>query len=209
MAHLLHISASPQGERSASLRIAKAFLEEYSATHPGDTVETWDLWDGTLPPFGPAAVAGRTQIFYGATPTGEQGAAWQAALDAFARFDAADKIVFSVPMWNHSLPYILKQFIDVITQPGTIFGLDPAVGYQHLLEGRGKKAAVIYTSGVWGPHVPPNFGNDFQSPYFTDWLRFTGIDDITDIHHHPTLSGDAETVLADSQATARKIAAAF
>ena len=46
--------------------------------------------------------------------------------DTFRRFDAADRYLFSVPMWNAGVPYILKQFIDVVSQPGLVFGFDPA-----------------------------------------------------------------------------------
>ena len=49
MTTLLHISASPRGQRSESLAIAATFLDELRATHPDVTVEYWDLWDGTLP----------------------------------------------------------------------------------------------------------------------------------------------------------------
>jgi LacI family transcriptional regulator len=37
-----------------------------------------------------------------------------------ARFLAADRLLFSVPMWNAGIPYVLKQFIDVVSQPGAI-----------------------------------------------------------------------------------------
>ena len=57
--------------------------------------------------------------------------------------------LFTVPMWNARVPYILKQFIDVISQPGMIFGFDPVTGYTGLLEN--KRAAVIYTGAVYGP----------------------------------------------------------
>ena len=80
--------------------------------------------------------------------TGEEGRAWQAAADTFARFDAADYYLFSIPMWNHQVPYILKQFIDVVNQPGMVFAFDPVEGYRGLLTG--KKAAVIYTGAVYG-----------------------------------------------------------
>ena len=85
---------------------------------------------------------------------------------------------------------MLKQFIDVVSQPGWIFGVDPVTGYQHLLAGRGKKVAVIYTSAVWGPALGPEFGSNFQSTYFDDWLRWTGLTDISEIRFHPTLTGD-------------------
>ena len=51
-------------------------------------------------------------------------------------------------MWNAGIPYILKQFIDVVSQPGMVFGFDPEPGYTGLLTGR--KAAVVYTSAVYG-----------------------------------------------------------
>lgn len=192
MSRLLHISSSPRGGASESLQIANAYLDAYREAHPEAQVDTWDLWDGSLPTFGPAAAAAKMTIFGGGTPEGEQAAAWNGAKAAFARFDAADHLLFSVPMWNASIPYILKQFIDVVSQPGMVFGVDPQTGYTHLLEGRGKKAVVVYTSAVWGPPLGSEFGTDFQSTYFDDWLRWTGITDITDLRYHPTLTGDAD-----------------
>jgi FMN-dependent NADH-azoreductase len=206
---LLHISASPRGAASDSLQIADSFLEAYRETHPEDTVETWDLWDGTLPDFGPAAAAAKMTVFGGGTPTGEQAVAWQAAKETFARFAAADRLLFSVPMWNASVPYILKQFIDVVSQPGLVFGIHPETGYQGLLAGQGKRAAVVYTSAVWGPSVGPEFGTDFQSTYFNDWLAWTGITDISPIRLHPTLTGDADEARRSAHATARDTAKTF
>ncbi len=183
MSTLLHLSASPRGAASESLQIASTFLESYRGTHPDDQVETWDLWDGSLPEFGPAAAGAKMTVFGGGTPEGEQAAAWKAAQDTFARFAAADRLLFSVPMWNAGVPYILKQFIDVISQPGLVFGFDPERGYTGLLTG--KKAAVVYTGAVWGADRGPAFGRDFQQPYFDDWLRWAGVSDITTIRFQP------------------------
>src|SRR5579871_3247815 len=149
MSTLLHISASPRGAASESLALAEAFLEAYRAAHPKDTIATFDLWDGSLPAFGPAAAAAKMAVFAGQMPTGEQAAAWQAARDTFERFNAADRYLFSVPMWNAGVPYILKQFIDVVSQPGMVFSFDPERGYTGLLTS--KKAAIVYTSAVYGP----------------------------------------------------------
>ena len=77
------------------------------------------------------------------------------------------------------MPYILKQFIDVVSQPGMVFGFDAERGYTGLLTGR--KAAVVYTSAVYGPGRPPAFGSDFQAPYLRDWLSWAGIDDVTEV----------------------------
>ena len=79
MTTLLHISASPRGQRSESLAIATTFLDELRATHPEVGVEHWDLWDGTLPEFGPNAAAAKMSVFAGADPEGDEAAAWRAA----------------------------------------------------------------------------------------------------------------------------------
>lgn len=209
MPTLLHVSASPRGAASESLQIADTFLETYRETHPDAEVETWDLWDGSLPEFRPAAAAAKMTVFGGATPEGDQAAAWRAVEDTFRRFDAADRLLFSVPMWNAGVPYILKQFIDVVSQPGMVFGVDPATGYSHLLAGRGKRAAVVYTSAVWGPSLGSEFGRDFQSTYVNDWLAWTGITDISEIRFHPTLTGDADQARRDAHAAARDTAKTF
>jgi FMN-dependent NADH-azoreductase len=90
-----------------------------------------------------------------------------------------------VPMWNGGIPYRLKLYIDIMTQPGLLFGFDPAKGYSGLL--KDKRATVIYTSGVYAPGVPAAFGIDHHSTYFDDWLRFIGITDITTVRFQPTL----------------------
>jgi FMN-dependent NADH-azoreductase len=50
----------------------------------------------------------------------------------------------------------LKQWIDIISQPGWLFGFTPDAGYSGLI--LGKKAAVIYTSGVYAPGAPLPMG---------------------------------------------------
>jgi FMN-dependent NADH-azoreductase len=208
MTRLLHISASPRGGASESLAIAEEFLTVARDVRPDVEIDTFDLWDGTLPEFGPAAAGAKMAVFAGQAPTGEQAAAWEAARSTFERFAAADEYLFTVPMWNHGVPYILKQFIEVVSQPGMVFAFDPAVGYTGLLTG--KKAAVIYTSAVYGAGRPPSFGSDFQAPYLDSWLRWTGIDDITIIELRPNLAtADADSARQRAHADARDAAKTF
>ncbi|WP_250031107.1 FMN-dependent NADH-azoreductase [Paractinoplanes maris] len=208
MNKVLHLSASPRGPRSESRAIASTFLDTLREVSPRTPVDEYDLWDGTLPAFGPDAAAAKMAVFAGEEPRGAAAEAWQAAIGSFRRFDAADRYVFSVPMWNAGVPYILKQFIDVISQPGLVFGFDPAAGYRGLL--RGKRAAVIYTSAVYGPERGPAFGADFQAPYLENWLRWAGVDDIRSIHFRPNLAtADADTGRRLAHAEARDVAKLF
>jgi FMN-dependent NADH-azoreductase len=208
MDHLLHISASPRGSHSESLALAEEFVSELLDRMPELRVETWDLWDGTLPAFGRDATGAKMAVFAGQTPAGAQAEAWNAAREAFERFDVADTYLFSVPMWNHGVPYILKQFIDVVSQPGMVFGFDPVEGYSGLL--RGKRAFVVYTGAVYGAGRPPSFGFDFQKPYFEGWLRWAGIDDIVSVEFRPNLAtGRAAELREQARAQVREAAAAL
>ena len=207
MSTLLHISASPRGEASESLRIAEVFTSTFAETHPDAAVEHWDLWDGSLPDFAVGARAKMT-VFAGETPRGAEAEAWAAARRVFERFASADRLLFSVPMWNGSIPYVLKQFVDVVSQPGMVFGFDPVEGYTGLVTGR--KAAVLYTSAVYGAGRPAAFGNDFQAPYLRDWLRWAGVTDVSEVEFRPNLAtADAATRREAAHAAARDLAKTF
>jgi FMN-dependent NADH-azoreductase len=111
-------------------------------------------------------------------------------------------------MWNAGVPYVLKQFIDVVSQPGLVFGFDPGQGYTGLLTG--KRAAVVYTSAVHGPGRGPAFGADFQAPFFTDWLRWAGVADVSEVHFRPNLAtADAATGRRLAHEQARDLAKRF
>lgn len=208
MPSLLHISASPRGAESESLAIARTFLDVLADSRPDVTVDIFDLWDGSLPEFGPAAAAAKMSVFAGQAPAGDQAAAWQAAERTFGRFAAADYYLFSVPMWNHGIPYVLKQFIDVVSQPGMVFSFDPEHGYTGLLTGR--RAVAVYTSAVYGTGRPAAFGTDFQASYFRNWLTWAGIADITEIQFRPNLAtADAEAGRQAAHAAAREAAKRF
>jgi FMN-dependent NADH-azoreductase len=208
MPSLLHVSASPRGAASESLAIARTFLDALRDERPEVTIDTFDLWDGSLPEFGPAAAAAKMNVFAGQAPSGDQAAAWQAAERTFRGLAGADYYLFSVPMWNHGIPYILKQFIDVVSQPGMVFAFDAEHGYTGLLTG--KRAVVVYTSAVYGTGRPAAFGSDFQAPYFNDWLAWAGITDTTEIHFRPDLAtADADAGRQAAHAAAREAAKKF
>ncbi len=208
MNRLLHISASPRSEASVTLTLARSFLDGVAAANPDVEIETWDLWDGTLPAFGPAAAASKMTVIAGRTPTGDEAAAWEAALAAFDRFERADTYLFSVPMWNMTVPYILKQFIDVVSQPGRLFTFDPEAGYTGLLSG--KRAAIITTSAVWGPGRGPEFGANHLHDYFQGWLEWAGISEVSTFGFHPNMAtADAEAALKQALVDVGEFSARF
>ena len=209
MTTLLHVSASPRGAASESLALASTFLNTYRATHPDVIIETLDLWDGSLPRFGPPGASAKVTVFGGGTITDpEETAVWAQAQALADQLTAADAYLFSVPMWNAGVPYVFKQWIDIITQPGMLFTFNPAVGYSGLVHG--KKAATIYTSGVYAPGVPIQYGSDFHATFINDWLRFIGVTDVTEIRFQPTiLTATPDDDRAAAHAAAREAAKTF
>jgi FMN-dependent NADH-azoreductase len=89
-----------------------------------------------------------------------------------------------------------------------VFGFDGELGYTGLVTGR--KAAVVYTSAVYGVGRPPSFGSDFQAPYLRDWLNWAGIEDITEVAFRPNLAtADADTGRQAAHAAARDAGKVF
>ena len=209
MAKLLYIEASPRKDRSASIAVARTFLDEYGKTHPGDTVETMDLWKTDLPVFDGDVINAKYAILHGKDHTPEQKEAWGAVEKVIARFKDADKYLFSLPMWNFGIPYKLKHFIDVIVQPTYTFRFSPEEGYKGLVTG--KPAAVVYARGGGYPPGTPGEGFDLQKRYLELVLGFIGFTDIRPILVEGTLSKPeaAEKAKDAAKAEAKAVAAKF
>jgi FMN-dependent NADH-azoreductase len=208
MSKLLYIISSPRGEQSESRAIAEQFLRAYRQSAPGVEVDMLDLWNEPLPVYDGNGVAAKMTVFAGRTPSGDEGDAWAEVRRVFARFDAADEYLFTVPMWNHGVPWVLKHFIDTISQPGMVFGFDPQTGYTGLLAH--KRAVVVYTGAVYYDGAPLTFGADFHRSYFNDWLRWSGISDVSEVRFQPNLvTANAETDRAAASARARALGTSF
>ncbi len=161
------------------------FLESYRAFHPDDEVDTWDLWATQLPEFDGDTINAKYQILHGLEHTPAQETAWEAVTDIFDRFNAADKYLLSLPMWNFGIPYKLKHFVDVITQPGLAFSFSPETGYKGLVTG--KPIAVVYARGGEYTSSEQAKAMDFQKPYVELLLGFIGFTDIRSAVVEPTL----------------------
>ncbi len=198
MARLIYVEASPRKERSASRMVALAFAEAYRAGHPEDDVETLDLWSLDLPEFDGATIDAKYRIMHGEEHTPAEAAAWRRVVEVFEQFAAGDKYLFSLPMWNFGIPYKLKQFIDVITQPGLAFSVGPD-GYEGLL--RDRPAVVVYARG--GRYSDPEQkALDHQRSYMELFLGFIGFTDVRPVLIEPTLG--PPDVVERAKASARE-----
>jgi len=209
MAILLHIECSPRKNRSLSLAVAREFIQAYRSAHPEDAVELLDLWSLQMPEFDGDTINAKYRILHGEEHTAAEAEAWKAVVDLFESFNRADKVVFSLPMWNFGIPYKLKHFIDVITQPGLAFSFSPEEGYKGLVTGR--PAVVIYARGGAYIDNPDTASMDFQKPYLEALLGFIGFSDVRSVVIEPTLAApdQVEAVRREAITSARAIARDF
>ena len=158
---------------------------------PDLAIDTVELWNEDLPQFDGDWAAAKMTFFGEGEMTRDLEKTWGRVTQITQRFIDADHYVINAPMWNGGIPYRLKQYIDIITQPGLLFGFDPEAGYSGLL--KNKTATVICTSGVWSPGADPKYGSDFHSNYLAWWLDMIGVSDVKMVRFQPTvLTGDAD-----------------
>lgn len=209
MPKLLYIESSPRKDRSVSIQVAREFLAAYRQSHPSDPVETLDLWAQPLPEFNGETINAKYAILHGLQHTEAQARAWSQVVETCRRFSSADKYLFSLPMWNFGIPYKLKHYIDVLTQPGLTFSYSPSEGYKGLVTG--KPAAVVYARGGSYSAGSGAEGMDFQKSYFEMLLKFIGFTDIRPVVVDPTLAdkGSVDKTIAGAKDAARAIAKAL
>ena len=183
MSKLLYIEASPRKARSVSIAVAQQFLKWYADANANDEIEMLDLWSTELPEFDGDTINAKYRILHGQDHTSDEVRAWDKVVAQFNHFNSAQKYVFSLPMWNFGVPYKLKHFIDVITQPGLAFSFSPESGYTGLVTG--KPALLIMARGAEYTNEFASF--DFQRPYLESLLKFIGFTDIRSVTVEPTL----------------------
>jgi FMN-dependent NADH-azoreductase len=201
MARLVHIECSPRKQRSASLQVARSFIARYQEHHPDTEIVTLDLWAMALPEFDQHAMDAKYAGLAGTALTPTQQAAWSTLRALAEPLHRADLLVLSVPLWNFSIPYKLKHFIDLVSQKDLLFGFDPERGLYGLLHN--KKAVVVYARGLdfSSQSSTPAQYFDFQEPYVAAWLQFIGISDSHAVIIEKTILGEAQDLPAREAAT--------
>jgi FMN-dependent NADH-azoreductase len=199
---LLHLACSPRAD-SESAAAARVFLANFCRARPDWDVDLMDIWRDQLPDFTGALLDAKYARLTGKGFTDAQRHGFAEAERIALRFSLADRVLISTPMWNFSIPYKLKQWIDVIIQPGLTFRFDPAQGYLPLLKDR--PTLVILASGsdfVTGM----NRGRiDMATPYLREALRFIGISDVRFVPIGPT-TGPADPIRAARESAHRRLA---
>lgn len=201
MPKLFHLNCSPRAD-SESASGARVFIDGFRKARPDWDIDVMNLWRDHLPEFEGYVLEAKYARMSGRAFTDSQRDAFAVAERIAIRLALADRVLISTPMWNFSIPYKLKQWFDVIVQPGLTFRFDPAQGYQGLLKDR--PTIVIVASG--GDFITGmNRGRiDMATPYLREALRFIGVSNVRFISIGPT-TGPAEPIRAARQIAHRRL----
>ncbi len=206
MANILYIVASPRLE-SYSTRVARAFLDSYRQARPEDRIEILDLYKAEIPPFFAPQAKAKYAVIAGQAPKSEAEAAWQTVIKTINHFKGFDKYVLSSPMWNFSVPYRLKQYIDVLVQPALTYSYSPDKGYAGLVVGK-PLMLILARGGAYQAGGNPCETYDFQESYLRSIFGFIGFTDIRSICIQGTLQKKPEQVETDTRKAIEEAAAA-
>jgi len=196
MSQILHIDVSPRSDRSVSRNLAQEFITGWQAAHPDDTFVYRDF--GKNPP----PYVDENWIGGAFTPAEEHSPEQKNAIaisDAFVdEFLAADRYVFSIPMYNLTIPATFKAYIDQIIRVGKTFSVD-ASGYKGLVEGK-KLLVIAAHGGVYRAGTPAG-GYNLHEPYLRAIFGFIGVTDVTFIVADGLNEGEESRVksLAEAQ----------
>jgi len=198
MKKLLHIIATPRAEESRTLQVSKVFLKGFTEKHTDWVVEELDLSREQLPSLTAKRLDGKYVLLGGKDLYGELKDAWQEIIAHIERFMLADAYLISTPMWNFSIPYTLKHYLDIILQPKYLFRYT-STGAEGLV--KNKKMVVITSRG--GDYTDAMRSADFQEPYLRFVFGFVGIKDITFINAQPMDMGEVLQAQKIKEAQAR------
>lgn len=205
---VLHIIATPRGARSHTLPVAHAYLDALRSARPGVEVEEINLYRHDLPAVAGSNIKAKYMLLAGQPMDEEAATSWHQIEELVADFLSADHYLVTAPMWNLSIPYALKYYIDCIVQPGYLFRYGPDGGVVPLVHDR----SMVCVTSRGADYAPgrPYATYDFQEPYLRAIFGFVGITDVRFVNAQPMDFGPELRAVATNAAmeTARSLVGA-
>ena len=190
MTRLLIVETSPRGDASISRNMARRFVTDWRAAHPGGEVVERDLIETDL-----AFVSAPWLQAYFTPPehhTPKMKEALALSDELVAELLGADEIAISTPVYNYNVPAVLKAWIDHIVRKGLTLGHDGS----GLVTG--KKATILLASGGIYTEGSPIAVRDIATQYLRLILNVIGIEDVTFVAGGGAKAVDmGETTMAD------------
>ncbi|PWB27307.1 FMN-dependent NADH-azoreductase [Flavobacterium sp. HTF] len=203
MKKILVINASARGERSHSRRLTDVFVEYYKECKPESPIKFRDLGTSNIPHINEKWIAGAFK------PEGERTIEETEALkfsaELIKELKNADVIVLGSPMYNWSVPSVLKAYIDQVLRVNETWEVnreDQKNPYIGLLKNKSlylllSRGAQGYEKGGYNEHM------NFQSDYLKTVFNIIGITDIEEVSVNGEAFGSEEFELARKNSKAR------
>lgn len=168
---LLFLKFSPRQD-SVSAGLAEVFVANWQTANPDAEILERDL--GRQPMVGPDDAWIKANM----TPEDQRSETQKQLLlpsdGAIADLHRASHIVIATPMFNFSIPWTFKAYIDLIVRVNKTFSFDPATGFGPLLD-PAKKMLVVSASAGDYPVGSPAAPFDHLTPYVRFMFGFMGI----------------------------------
>lgn len=178
MPSLLYVSSSVRPETSRSNQLGQHFCNIIMEKSPTTNIVQRDV--GTNPPQHPDVAY--TLANY--TPPEERSENMNKTLAhsdvLIDELFTADQMIFSVPMYNFSIPSTFKAYIDNLVRVGRTFTVNERGAFQGLLVG--KKAVFITARGAIYGDGSPLHAYDHQEGYLRTVFGFMGLTDVQFVH---------------------------
>lgn len=169
MTTILHIESSSHYEGSATREIGTFLRKQLQAIHAHAHIVERDLVKQPVPHLTPEMVAALGQ------PDSPELTLSNQLIDELL---AADILVIEAPMYNFSIPSVLKAWIDHVARAGRTFTYAGGSPKGLVV---GKKAILILGRGGVYSEGPAKI-MDYQEPYLRAVLGFIGITDVQPIY---------------------------
>ncbi len=174
--NVLHICANPKpAEESVSKQLSIAFITTLIEKNPDAEINNVDLFQDP-PPF---ITYPTFRNFWkpmndpGYRPTKEETAAGEYARRQADLFNQADVLILTMPMWNFSVPAVMKAWIDQVLAPGLVYEYGPeGMKLHHHV----KKVMLLVSSG--GVYQEGD-ARDALTPAVRSAFEFVGITDFS------------------------------
>lgn len=203
MTSLLRIDASARTKDSHSRALADAVEAEWLKAHPEGEVIVRDLASQPVAYINDAAING----FY--TPpeamTEELRQATALSDELIEELMSVDTLLISTPMYNFSVPAVLKGWIDQIVRMNRTFGLDNENGLYGLI--KDKQAYIATALGAQFTGTPLE-AHDHLRPFLASMLGLIGFEQI-EIFSVESTTVDEQQMNLNRQAALRLISESF
>jgi len=174
--NILHICANPKPtEQSVSKQLATTFFTKLAEASDSAEITTVDLYQNPPPFYSYDAYKyfWNPVFVEGYKPSDAETKAAGYARAQIALFNKADVLVLTMPMWNFTVPAIMKAWMDQVLAPNGVFamtpdGVKPLHNIRHVV-------AFIASGGAY----KEGDARDALAPQLRAAFEFVGIDEIS------------------------------